>query len=315
MVQPKYDEIRLVLGESNADLSGAIETALRARGVSRVVTANGVKRMFEALDEEIVDLLIYDHDMVGEDFADILQRIRRRNGGRNPFVIVVATVKETAMETVRRLINGGIDDLIRKPISVDRLFDSIGNFTQARKPFVVSYDYVGPTRRVKSRPDDSPDDLIEVPNTLRARAVEGLSDDELQRMVDNAIRTLDDKQFESYGVEIDILSRRIADFYGDEQTHEDMQDVRGALNRLEVVGEELRRRCQGSTTDRVADLATMLIALVQRVLRSPSGNAQMEVQLLGKLATAIRRALSVERHSVDVMKEIADTIKSYTRRH
>lgn len=313
--QPRFDNVRMVLGESNPDLSATIKGALGSRGLRGIVTASGAKRLFEALDAEIVDLLLYDYDMLGSESTEVMQRIRRRGLGRNPFVVVVATVRETAIETVRRLINGGIDDLIRKPVSIDRLFESIGGFTQSRKPFVVSYGYVGPTRRVMRRPNENPKDLIEVPNTLRSRAIEGVSDAELQQIVDTAIKNLDERQLESFGVEIDILAKRIADFYGDEQTHEDMQDVRGALYRLEVVGEELRERCRGTGTERVGDLATMLIALAQRVLRSPTGNARLEVELLGKLATAIRRALSVERHSVDVMREIADAIATFTQRH
>ena len=96
-------------------------------------------------------------------------------------------------------------------------------------------------------------------------------------------------------------------------THEDRQDVRGALFRIEAVADDLRRRSAGTQFERIGDLATMLIALAQRVLRAQEGVSTVEIQLLVKLSAAIRRALSVERHSVDVMREISQTIANFTK--
>jgi DNA-binding response OmpR family regulator len=314
--EPRYDRLRMVVGESNSAHSAAIRDALLSKGVNRVVTCNGTDRLFEALDNEIVDLLLYDYDLLGSDFIEVMQGIRRKARGRNPFVIIVATVRDSAVETVRRLITAGVDDLIRKPVAVDRLFESFGNFSQKRKPFIVSYDYVGPTRRVSRRSDEYAGQLIRVPNTLRSRALENVSDFELQRIVDSAVASLEDKQLESCGIEIDILSRKVAVAYGAaSNSHEDEQDIRGALRRMEVVADDLRERARGTPSERVADLATMLVAISQRILRAPTGRAALEVQLLSKLAAAIRRALLVERNSVEVMEEIASAVGAYTARN
>lgn len=313
--QPRYDRLRIVIGETSADHSSAIKDSLGARGIRKVMTCHGTDNLFDALDADIVDLLLYDYDLLGNDFVEVMQRIRRKARGRNPFVIIVATVKDSAVETVRRLISAGVDDLIRKPVSVDRLFESLGNFSHKRKPFVVSYDYVGPTRRVGRRSEEPASQLIRVPNTLRSRAIEGVSDIDLQRMVDNAVQSLDDKQLDSCGIEIDLLSKRVSDSYGiATNSHEDEQDIRGALHRIEVVADDLRRRAAGSSTERIADLATMLVAISQRILNAPTGKAIVEVQLLTKLAAAIRRALLVERNSIQVMQEIAATVERYTAR-
>jgi hypothetical protein len=59
----------------------------------------------------------------------------------------------------------------------------------------------------------------------------------------------------------------------------------------------------------------MVIALTQRTLRSEGITPSIEVQLLTKLSAAIRRALSVERNSVEVMREISRTIADFTRSH
>ena len=129
------------------------------------------------------------------------------------------------------------------------------------------------------------------------------------------MQSLDEKQLEACGIEIDVLADRVSDSLGTGTTHEDAQGVRGSLYRIEVVADELRRRSRGTQFERVSELATMVIALTQRVLRARGPAAMVEVQLLVKLSAAIRRALSVERHSIDVMREITKTIANFTRTH
>jgi DNA-binding response OmpR family regulator len=304
----------MVLGEGDKSVSDSLGQALYARGIRQLQTCNGTDQLFNSLDTEIVDLLVYDYDLLGNDFIDVMQRIRRKARGKNPFVIIVATVKDSAAETVQRLIGGGVDDLIRKPFSVDRLFESIGTFSHERKPFFVSYNYVGPTRRTGQRAVEPANQIIKVPNTLRSRAIEMIGDDELERIVNNAVHGLEDKQIEALGIEIDVLAARVADRYG-MPAKDDEQDVKGWLFRLETVADELRKRSRGTRYERVSELATMVIALTQRTLRTQGSTPGIEVQLLTKLSAAIRRALSVERNSVDVMREISRTIADFTRSH
>jgi CheY-like chemotaxis protein len=303
----------MVLGERDSGLSASIGQAMAARGLKRLVTCSAADNLYEALDAEIVDVLVFDYDLLGADFATVMQRIRRNGRGRNPFVVIIATISDSQPETVQRLIGSGIDDLIRKPFSIDRLFESVAGFAQDRKPFFISYNYVGPTRRSGHRAVEPANQILRVPNTLRGRAVENVSDEELEQIVTKAVRGLDEKQLESCGIEIDQLAASISQNMGTGATHEDRQDVRGALFRIEAVADDLRRRSAGTQFERIGDLATMLIALAQRVLRAQEGVSTVEIQLLVKLSAAIRRALSVERHSVDVMREISQTIANFTK--
>jgi DNA-binding response OmpR family regulator len=311
MAAHRFDKLRLVLGETNPDLSASIKDALWARGLRNVTTCRNTDKLLAALEEGMADLLVYDYDLPGEDFVEVTQRIRKMQKGLNPFVVVIATVKESQPETVKRLIEAGIDDLIRKPISLDRLFDRIAGFSKGRKPFVVTYNYVGPSRRVRARPDEAPETTIQVPNSIRAKVVDGVSDADLLKMVKGAVSTLDDKKVQACGIEINILSQRVASYYeGSGDSTE--EDARGCLNRLLVVGEDLRDSCEKASRDHLVALANMEIALVKRVLNASEVAAKREVLLLANLAAAIHRALSVEHHAVDVMKDIADTIAKHT---
>ncbi|HEY1719950.1 MAG TPA: response regulator [Magnetospirillaceae bacterium] len=305
----------MILGERDPALSASIGKAMQARGVRQLQHCTEAENLFSTLDNEIVDVLIYDYDLLGNDFADVMQRIRRKGRGKNPFVIIVAMVSNAEPETVSRLIGAGVDDLVRKPFSIDRLFESVGTLSHERKPFFVSYNYVGPTRRTGHRALEPASQIIHVPNTARSRAIEGISDEELTKMVDRAIKGLDEKQLESCGIEIDMLATRVSQNLGSEVTQEDLQDVRGSLFRIEAVADDLRKRSKGTPFERISELATMVIAMTQRILRAQNPASSIEVQLMVKLAAAIKRALSVERHSVDVMREITSMITNFTKSH
>jgi len=312
--EPRFDRVRFVMGDAGLEASSGIMDSLYERGLRRTTRCGTTDQLYDALDSDIVDVLMYDYDLLGNDFVEVMQSIRRKQHGRNPFLVIVATVRDSAFDTVRRLIAAGVDDLIRKPISVDRVFGSLNSFAVKRKPFTASYSYIGPTRRLTRRPDEAPSQLIRVPNTLRSRAIEGVSDEELEPMVANAVAVLADKRIESYGVEINITCARVAEIYpGAIESHEDQLEVRTSLNRMEIVADDLRNNCADTPFSRVADLATMLIAVSQRIGKKPMGRALVEVQLLDKLALAIRRALSTERQSVNVMQEISSIVANYTR--
>jgi len=312
---PRYDRLRFVLGQGDEGESAIVRDSLHAQGVQRVADCNGsADRLFAALDSEIVDLLVYDSDMHRERFVEVMQFVRRKARGRNPFVIIVATVNDSSTETVRRLVRAGVDDLIRKPVTGERLFDSVGKFMRGRKPFLVTHDYVGPSRRLDGRPEPPDKELlIQAPNTMRSRAIDGVSEAEVERIVEAAVANLRDKQLIACGARVDVLARRLL---GSRKAAKGMieggEDAPATLDRIEAVAADLRDRCRGTPFERVGDLAKMVLALIDRIDRGSVSRATVEIQLLAKLAEAIHRALTVEREASQTIRDIAATIGHYT---
>jgi CheY-like chemotaxis protein len=311
---PRYDRLHFAVGHSDLGEAAIVRDSLRGRGIQSVADCSGADRLFNALDADIIDLIVFDVDLLRDRFVEVMQMVRRKSRGLNPFTVIVATVDDTDTDTVRQLVKAGVDDMIARPVTGQRLLQSVASLMEPRKPFIVSHDYVGPSRRLDARAGrPSGETMIRVPNTMRSRAIDNVSEDEIQRMVETAVSSMRDKQLMACGSEIDTLARLLADRYAAiQQAPERFEEARGILRRLEVVADELRSRCRGTQFERIGDLATMTLALTQRINRGNPGQAKIEVQLVGKLATAIMRALSVERESVGVMRDIADTIASYT---
>jgi DNA-binding response OmpR family regulator len=306
MIQQRYDRARMVVGETEGQGGFVLKTALGRIGARDIRVCRSVAAVDDALDDGLVDLLLFDCDQGHEDIPEMIRRIRRRARGRNPFVIVVVTLREPDAATVRRLIDAGIDDLIRAPVNVERVGQSIVKHTHARKPFVASARYVGPTRRSAERDNQNPALLIHVPNTLRAKVVHGLGDSELQRVVDRAVFDLEDRHLEARGQESDRLARQL--LVPVSAVSRQGADRNALLERLDEAARAVLPLTDHPAAKQVASLIRLLLSLVERISGKSPDDARTESQLLAKLAMAISRALTVERDSVDLMQEIVDAL-------
>jgi DNA-binding response OmpR family regulator len=311
---PQYERLRVAIGDGDPAAATEMKDALHARGVIEVIQCYNTERLFRALDDEIVDLLIYDYHMLDERFVEVMQRIRRKEVGQNPFVTIIATIRDSKAETVRRLIDAGVDDLIRVPISIDRVFESIGKSARRRRPFIVSYDYTGPARPTARNGAKPADTGVKVPNTLKSRAFDGLPEDEIRAAVEQAVGEMVAKQLETCGVEIDRLVKRVADNYASVDGSDRNVAMRGTLDKVATAASNLQHRVAGTSSERVSDLAATLIPITQRILEAPQGRAAIEVQLLSQLATAVRLALSVDGDANPTIRQITDTVGSFAQR-
>ena len=307
---PEYPRLRVAIGDCAPEMSAAIRDGLQGRGVEDVVICDTTEQLFRALDQKIIDLVLYDYHLLGARFVEVMQKIRRNEIGRNPFVTVVATMRETSLETVRRLIDGGVDDLLRSPAGADRIFRVIDKSIRRRKPFTVAYDYVGPARPMARREAALEAAQVRVPNTLKSRLLERISDDDIEAMVEKAVQNLALRQIRSCGVEIDALAHRVAETY----SGADNRLVRDALSKIGTVATDLRHRTAGTPSERVSDLAATLMPIAQRIIAAPAGCAAREVQLLSQLAAAVCRALSADAETQPAIREIADMVGSFTSR-
>ncbi len=304
-----YNAIRVVVGDCAPESSLAVQTALLERGIPRVTVCDGTESLYRALDAQLVDLLIYDYHLLGPRFIEVMQRIRRGEVGQNPFLTIVATVRDSSIDIVRRSIDAGVDDLFRAPAAGSRLVTSINKSLFRRKPFTATYDYVGPVRPLARRERLLESAQIRVPNTLAARVIEGADEDEVRRQVEGAAQRMNMRRIQFCGAEIDRLAHTVTDGYG--SVHMDNGTLRGTLERLGAVADDLRRRALGTPSEYIADLAVMLVSIGQRILAAPIGRAVVEVQLLSQLATAVRRALTVEAEAAPAIREIADAVSTF----
>jgi len=309
----RYDMVNMVLAEPNPYLRRAVRQALSTQGLTNVVECSDQ----EAVEQEILvgrlDVLISDVELKGGDFCDMVHRLRHHRLGPNPFLVVLATTDAPSVELVRRVINSGVDDLLIKPIGVDKVMERIGLLAKGRKPFVVTHDYIGPDRRKADRDDDrTPTDRIDVPNTLFSK-VKGEGDAAaLQALIDQAAAGLNQAKMQRYSVQVGYLVDRIVNSYAQGKWSDILWED---CDRLLYVGEDLSRRLRGTGYAHVGELALTLTNLVSRFKGAGVKPAPVDIELLSKLSLAIGRAFSPEQDTAEVAAKISATVSDFTRTH
>jgi len=306
---PRLDNAHIALADTNAQLRASFRRTLLEAGARNVTDVGTVEAMVKALDDISVDLLMCDAEMPDGDVCETVQRLRNHSVGRNPFVAVIATTGVAEAMSIQKILGSGVDDLLIKPIGIDIMLDRIVKLVDARKPFVVTHNYIGPDRRGGGRADDkNPLVPIDVPNTLHDK-VHGIAADlDIEKMIDGAVAMLNTKKMERYSIEIAYLVKRV---HSGIRSRKSVYEMRGDLERLAFVSKDLQRRMAGTSTEHAAHLAGSLVTVAERATRANEGPTARDVELLSHLAAAIRHAFVQDPTAVAAAMEITDTIAKF----
>jgi hypothetical protein len=207
------------------------------------------------------------------------------------------------------MMDAGIDDIVPKPLTVEKLFQRVTNLTQKREPFVISANYIGPTRRTTEREEGKRQKIRDVPNTLRARLLDMTGDREIERMVARAAAQMSDDHFEAAVVEIGKIVSQIVAFY---ETNGDPEEWTRDLQRLVLTADAWRNTYDGPAKEVVMNLAGMLMTLGRRIREATSAQRVVEVDLLAQLAQAVHGSVDIDHREARHFEEITRIINKFT---
>jgi|GEM_PF-523930 len=168
---------------ANCETSRAALYTLGFRKIEAVGTVDGFA---ERLRNRTADLVMCELAGAETELCKLVQALRQGATGTNPFTVVVMTTWRREAALINQVLNAGADDLIARPCSLSLLGDRLRQHVEQRKGFVVTCDYVGPDRRRDPRPEEK-NALMEVPNSLRMRALNGRAYTDLDRTISEAI--------------------------------------------------------------------------------------------------------------------------------
>ncbi len=185
--------------------------ALHEIGFREISCLSSITEFKRRLEDTSPDLIIAELVNNETEMLRAVKAVRAGELGRNPFVVFVLTswVRDGAM--VKHAINSGVDDVFIRPFSTAFAEERIRTLVRARKPFVVTSDYIGPDRRKDDERSRGTAQPIEAPNTLQAvtDADEGALD-EANRWIAEARRTVEAERVKrlcmrlSVGVEVGV---------------------------------------------------------------------------------------------------------------
>ncbi|MFC1673473.1 two-component system response regulator [Pseudomonadota bacterium] len=303
-----FEHVDLIVIDPSRSIRQALTDILFNQGFRKIRLGESLADLNTKVDIGMPDLVISDDHLPDGDLCDLIQSLRHHDVGHNPFVSIIATTWKPTPESVSRIVQTGVDDLVIKPLAPSTLFNHIKAQIDHRKPFVVTSSYIGPDRRgeeERNAGDDSEIDLLEVPNTLREKAttVHPLNPANLQNEIDAYLKIVNIQKLDRHADQAKILVEQIMQMVSKAQ---DDGGLKILLERLLFVAEDTARRMVDTPYAHVSELCQSLIGVTQSIIKFGTQDSAKDVQLLTPLAQAIRKGFD------DSSEEISKTVREIT---
>jgi len=298
MTRLSYDTAEVLLYDPVTANRMATRAALFAVGFRHIETATTTRAFEELIHKRPPDLAICEVQGADAELCRLIQSMRQGQTGQNPFVVIIATAWEKSASLVKRVVDSGADDLLLRPFSAAQLTSRIETHVQRRKGFVVTTDYVGPDRRHdQSRPSDA--ELFEPPNSLRMKAKERLSRDQVAHRLDAELQAardmLNTEKLRRDAFQVCVLWRLIqVRGPGYAASNDELEKIAGLVRAM-------TRRCRDCHLELAQGWCESILAAVEGLLAGVDRNASMH--LLGHAALSLNR---VFRPEVPVHEHLAE---------
>ena len=203
----QYSAADVLLFDAVPSHRGTTRAALSMMGFKQIIASSDIDEVFQSISQKPFDVLIADLNGTEERICKLVRGVRQGEIGSNPFMTVLLTSWGVREDQADMVMGSGADDVLIRPYSVSFLAERVNTLVQARKKFVVTADYVGPCRRKSSdRANDA--GLLEVPNSLRVKAMP----DEANADIVSAVREARSKVGELRLVSVALQMRLLAYF-------------------------------------------------------------------------------------------------------
>lgn len=279
-------------------------TARTALGMLGFRTVAGTSVFAEAsatLGERMFDLFIADVTQEAAATCALVKSLREGNVGRNPFLHIVLMSWKLDGELVERALNCGADDLVTRPFSVDFLGARLRTHAHARKPFVITADYIGPDRR-KSLANQQVATLFEVPNLLLAKSHDPRWSEQSAKAANDGIQAARTRvNVERVGrgaFQLAFLVLRVR------ESLKAAAPLESDLAKLEHVMKDIGKRVEGSLIE--ADALKSISALRDDIDGARSGeNVATRVDRMEGTCAGLLEKVNPDRKREDLLQEVA----------
>jgi DNA-binding response OmpR family regulator len=308
MSELNLTDVNLVLVDHRAQLRNSLRMALNEAGLQYKNISDGseIRAVKQSVQGSLgPDILICDADARGGDLFEITRSIRNNEIGLNPFPAILALSWDPTERLVREAANSGADFLIAAPFSPKQILDRIRSLVYNRAPFVVTSDYVGPDRRDGEARDSSATHL-EVPNSLRDKALGQYNARAYKEQVELAIDTIGARKMELRAYQLADDATAAADELAGNPNSIDAE----SLLRLRTSAADLKWRAQKIALTSIVELCQALQNVVGAVHRGPREGLGKNIELLRQLSLAIRAAVDPADQTDMAAYDIASAVSS-----
>ena len=138
------------IGETNFHERNKLRDMFVAQGLKQVVCHSNLESLRSQIAEVPPDLLVI-ADNFDPGIFNRVRDLRVQRGSDNPFMLISMLVSPSRRETLDMAIEAGVDDIIIKPVSSERIQERLKLVIFHRRPFIAIDGYVGPERKADDR--------------------------------------------------------------------------------------------------------------------------------------------------------------------
>ncbi len=303
-------DVRAVLYEPDRDIRSAIRGMMRDVGFAEIIDTNRPERAFEAIASGETDLTIFDVNSGTSTngtgaMSNLIRDMRRNKIGPNPFLIALGMTGDADQQTINGAVNAGFDSLTLKPFELSIMRKRLEYFLRARKPFVITSEYVGPDRRQSTRSGDTGAPLFVMPNPVRMIA-DGMPRNIMMSHVKEATAELNERKLQR-----DIVGVTwVADKIEDALSANDSDRAITLIKQLRVLAREIDERLEQTVFGHVRDLCTSLLTVSARLEAAGDQPRRKDVELLVNVSQAIKRGCDADTDDEVYAREITESLNA-----
>ena len=265
MKKVDYSTVSTLIAIDNQIVRRGVMDALKHAGFGKCAEAASQPAFQEALEKTSFDLIIMVSEFGGFPMAPMISQMRLGRATHHPFPIVMMLLAEGEKDYVRRVVDCGPDYILLMPVAPGPILARVEELAVRRRPFVVTFDYVGPDRRKEIRPGTEQLQQFVVPNPLAAR-VKGATDQQLQHQVDLAKISLHNLRMERYAVQLRWLANALTTIF--QQAEVDPGKLPLFPERLKQIAAELPSLLSFDLTDQISALLGRIAAGADMLART-----------------------------------------------
>lgn len=295
--QLSFGDANVLLFDPVAANRAATRTALTTLGFRGVIAISDIKELERAWSDQPFDLLVADITQHAPAVCDMVRAMRSGGVGSNPFAHVVLMAWKLERDSVQRALSCGSDDLITRPFSVDFFAARVRVHTEARKPFVVTSEYLGPDRR--KEPNRDAPNLITVPNLLLAKARE---------FFEGATAAIEEIRVAREKIEVERARKaafKVACLlHTMRESLAASQSIDADMHKLEQTARDLSERSSGF----LGEEACAVVAALSKTAAESATVGADRLNELDRHARALLQALYPSQSNEDLMREVAASV-------
>lgn len=147
-----YSRLKILVVEDHAPTRMFLKEVLEASGTSNLWIVADVKAALPLLKDRLLDLLICDLNLGEINGQALIRAVRLNPNFTNRYMPIIVLTGDSKVETVRELINLGVNKFVSKPTTAQSLIEAVRSVLERPKAFVTAKDYFGPDRRNRQEP-------------------------------------------------------------------------------------------------------------------------------------------------------------------